>query len=219
MKRWALILVVPLFVCSILGDAWGTLYDRGSGLIYDDVLDITWLQDANYAISTGYITGPMDWYQAMEWADQLEYMGYDDWRLPSAENVIESPVPGYPAGTELGYLYHIELGNYGSAVFHCGPFVNLEYGSYWLSTEASGGPDPGGQFAKVFVVNLFTEGKPVGMIMDTWKMNAIGRAWAVRDGDVTPVPEPTSGLLLLTGIVGLYVFRKKSRPRPTPLKV
>ena len=25
------------------------LYDRGNGLIYDDVLDITWLQDANYA--------------------------------------------------------------------------------------------------------------------------------------------------------------------------
>ena len=31
------------------------LYDRGNGLIYDDVLDITWLQDANYAKTSGYV--------------------------------------------------------------------------------------------------------------------------------------------------------------------
>ncbi|MDZ7752733.1 MAG: hypothetical protein U5S82_13950 [Gammaproteobacteria bacterium] len=31
------------------GAASATLFDRGRGLIYDDVLDITWLQDANYA--------------------------------------------------------------------------------------------------------------------------------------------------------------------------
>ena len=30
------------------------LYDRGNGLIYDDVLDITWLQDANHAKTSGY---------------------------------------------------------------------------------------------------------------------------------------------------------------------
>jgi hypothetical protein len=30
------------------GSAQATLLDRGNGLIYDDVLNITWLQDANY---------------------------------------------------------------------------------------------------------------------------------------------------------------------------
>ncbi len=30
------------------GAAQATLIDRGSGLIYDDELNITWLQDANY---------------------------------------------------------------------------------------------------------------------------------------------------------------------------
>ena len=77
------------------------LYDRGNGLIYDDVLDITWLQDANYAQTSGYAAsnaigvphsistniqadGRMGWNAASTWAAQLEYGGYDDWRLPSA---------------------------------------------------------------------------------------------------------------------------------------
>jgi hypothetical protein len=34
---------------SFSGAANALLFDRGNGLIYDDVLNITWLQDANYA--------------------------------------------------------------------------------------------------------------------------------------------------------------------------
>jgi len=36
-------------VLAMSGAANATLMDRGNGLIYDDVLDITWLQNANYA--------------------------------------------------------------------------------------------------------------------------------------------------------------------------
>ncbi|EGK72256.1 hypothetical protein METUNv1_01372 [Methyloversatilis universalis FAM5] len=31
------------------GVAQAPLHDRGGGLVYDDVLDVTWLADANYA--------------------------------------------------------------------------------------------------------------------------------------------------------------------------
>lgn len=73
------------------GAAEAGLIDRGNGLIYDDVLDITWLQDANYA-ATQYATtsgaegdadGLMNWGDALAWADGLVYQGYDDWRLPT----------------------------------------------------------------------------------------------------------------------------------------
>jgi hypothetical protein len=42
------------------------LIDRGGGLIYDTVLDIKWLQDANYAQTSGYDDdGRMNWYTAV----------------------------------------------------------------------------------------------------------------------------------------------------------
>ncbi|MFC1857036.1 hypothetical protein ACFL9U_03300 [Thermodesulfobacteriota bacterium] len=50
------------------------LWDRGGGLIYDDILNVTWLQDANYARSSGYdVDGKMTWYEATEWAENLVY--------------------------------------------------------------------------------------------------------------------------------------------------
>ncbi len=27
----------------------------------------------------------MTWYEALQWADDLEYAGYDDWRIPSLD--------------------------------------------------------------------------------------------------------------------------------------
>jgi hypothetical protein len=34
--------------------SFGTLIDRGGGLIYDTDLNVTWLADANYAQTSGY---------------------------------------------------------------------------------------------------------------------------------------------------------------------
>jgi len=77
------------------GAAGATLIDRGGGLIYDDVLDITWLQDANLgagsAFDDGFSTtdGRMTWQSAVAWADALVFGGFDDWRLPTL-----SPIDG-----------------------------------------------------------------------------------------------------------------------------
>ena len=116
------------------------LYDRGNGLIYDDVLNITWLQDANYAYTSGYAAanavgsphsgstniqaeGRMGWDAAKTWADQLSYGGYDDWRLASA-NLMNPTSPcyardgscdrGFNTTTgELGHMFYNNLGNLG----------------------------------------------------------------------------------------------------------
>lgn len=88
--------VLPLV--STLSHA--SLIDRGGGLIYDDVLDITWLQDTNFALTNGDNDGRMDWYQANAWADGLSYydsvrnVTYDDWRLPGI-----SPIDGISYNT------------------------------------------------------------------------------------------------------------------------
>ena len=72
------------------------LIDRGGGLIYDDVLDITWLQDTNFALTNGDNDGKMGWQEANDWAAGLSYydtvrgVSYSDWRLPG----VSSPIDG-----------------------------------------------------------------------------------------------------------------------------
>lgn len=45
-----------------------TLIDRGNGMIYDSDQALTWLQDANYAKTSGYdADGRMTWDAATTW--------------------------------------------------------------------------------------------------------------------------------------------------------
>lgn len=78
------------------GSAQAALLDRGGGMLYDDVLGVTWLQDANYAKTSGYDDdGKMTWANAKSWADSLSFGGYSDWRLAS----------NYAVGGESGWNY------------------------------------------------------------------------------------------------------------------
>lgn len=105
---------------AFIGQSGAALHDRGGGMIYDDVLKITWLQDANFAKTSGYATanavngglfannnifinGKMGWNAAVAWADQLVYGGYADWRLPT---MLDTGMPGCnfaDVGTDCGY--------------------------------------------------------------------------------------------------------------------
>ena len=87
-KKLAAILTAAGLLLS--GAAQATLWDRGGGLIYDDVLNITWLKDANYAQTSGYdADGRMNWSAANAWAAGLSYFDsvrnvtWTDWRLPT----------------------------------------------------------------------------------------------------------------------------------------
>lgn len=142
MKRGWILLCLVLVIGSA-GVANGALWDRGGGLIYDDVLNITWLQDANYARTSGYDDdGRMQWNQAAEWADGLSYydsvrgVTWTDWRLPDTGPVngqlfnfettsrdgstdlghnIGAPGTIYAGstGSEMAFMFYINLGNLG----------------------------------------------------------------------------------------------------------
>lgn len=111
-----------------------TLQDRGGGMIYDSYLNITWLQDANYAKTSGYdADGIMNWSAATTWAANLVYGGYSDWRLPFVTDTgtagcdfafsgtdcgynvqTDSGMPVVIGGTvysELAYMWYVTLGN------------------------------------------------------------------------------------------------------------
>jgi hypothetical protein len=106
MRKLTVSLCVMVLVFGFVSITNAILWDRGNGMMYDDVLDITWLQDVNYA---GF---EMSWDDAVAWTDNLEYGGYDDWRLPDARNQNGSgPDAGYyVTGSEMGHISIIILG-------------------------------------------------------------------------------------------------------------
>jgi hypothetical protein len=125
--------VLALATAGVLssGAAQAALNDRGGGLLYDDVLNVTWLQDANYAKTSGYdADGQMDWNAATAWAANLVYhdsvrnVDLSGWRLASntpingvSFNVFESTVGSSDIGfnitspnAELSYMFYVNLG-------------------------------------------------------------------------------------------------------------
>ncbi len=154
-KFFGLIAVAALAFGSAASQA--ALVDRGGGLIYDDVLDVTWLQDARYAVTTGAAPfGSLMWSDAKHFADDLVYVDtvrgvvWDDWRLPQ---VFDSGAEGYDvtgASSELAYMYYVNLGyapNYDphttdpvptSSAYN--PFINISYRGYWTGTEVTSSP-------------------------------------------------------------------------------
>lgn len=90
------------------------LLDRGNGMIYDTVSNITWLQDANLASQDNFgvaginASGAMNWDTAKKWIAAINtfnngrgYKGYNDWRLtiaaPAGTKLDCSPPPAPPA--------------------------------------------------------------------------------------------------------------------------
>jgi hypothetical protein len=230
-----LVSCMGLSLLGLCATAQATLIDRGNGMIYDTDQDLTWLQDANYAKTSGYdADGRMPWNQAMAWADGLSFGGYDDWRLPTVIDTgalgmnwaFSGTDSGYNVDTstsELAYMFHVNLGNESwfnkdgsrnedgcSAVLptctqHTSAdgvdILNLQSLIYWSGTE---------EYAPPLNFNAWGFSTDWGAQGTGGKANAL-YAWAVRSGDVAAasVPEPGTFALMMAGLVGLGIARRK----------
>ena len=136
MSRKSLIPAV-LAGLALSGAAQATLLDRGGGMLYDDVLNITWLQDANYAKTSGYdADGLMTWVDARAWADNLSYGGYDDWRLPT---MVDTGAPGRDCaytGTDCGFNVQTVSGSTVYSEMAYRYYVNLGLKGYYDTSGA-----------------------------------------------------------------------------------
>ena len=219
MKRFLSIVLASAAFGLVTVPADASLIDLGGGLIYDDDLNITWLQDANYAMTSGYdADGKMTWQDAVTWADNLVYGGYSDWRLPAV--VPQNNTWGYDGttgvgynittGSEMGHLFYTELGNKGYyatdgitnqpdwGLVNTAPFTNLQPYFYWSGTESDS-----------FFHNAWDFRFSHGLQYRNVESNLF-YALAVR-GDVAAasVPEPGTMMLMGSGIVGLVAARKR----------
>ena len=122
-------------------DTCATLFSRlGGQAVYDSDLDITWIANANLAITNQFglslsgavnddtpntigSTGRMTWNNAQAWIagmNAANYLGFNDWRLPTTSSIDPSCSNqdtdfGYSdgdncTGSEMGHLFYNELG-------------------------------------------------------------------------------------------------------------
>ena len=220
-------LFVFISTLGVSGTASAILIDRGPNLVYDNVLDITWVRDASLCVTLSncvnrndaFVTGGMPWADANTWAANLVYQGFSDWRLPYA-SVAAGAGPtttltmGFPctgAGgadevacrdNEMGYMFYYNLdGN---------PLDNKTGNQTAVGGEMLTGIEDiywsGTEFnslrAWFFRFDLGAQGSSV-------QPNPFS-AWAVRSGDV---PEPSSLLLIGLGALGLVWSRRRGRRR------
>jgi hypothetical protein len=198
--------------------AQAALIDRGGGFIYDDVLDITWTQDAN-------LNGRQTWHIQTAWVDSLELydtvrnVTWDDWRLPSTTMPDPSCALQFPeadgsfsgfgancTGSELGHLFNVDGVTYESP----GLFTNVQSEDYWSGTEYAYYLNPDDTLGRAWVHD-FTVGGAGQHFCDK---NCTGAplgpyTWAVRDGDVAAVPLPAAIWLFGSAFAGLIGLRRR----------
>jgi Protein of unknown function (DUF1566)/Divergent InlB B-repeat domain len=171
MKRAKLRDVLMLWICAMsVFSVSATLIPRGNGMVYDDVKGVTWLQDANYAKTTGAAPGGyMIWSTAYDWAQTVNVGGFSDWRLPST------------AEFQAMFISTNGLGNRVVGMTNAGPFTNLDFttalNGYW-ATNFFILATPDGLTPEYYLYNYMELGW-------TYQVDGGGGdlAWPVRSGD------------------------------------
>lgn len=203
---------------------------------YDDVADLTWLRDPNYAYSSGYarenandisfdtnginVYGQMGWQAANDWAAQLVVAGVGGWRLPTALQPNDATCSQqYPlgdgtvvlygdgcSGSEMGNLFYNVLGNTVGSLTNSGPFGN-EFGYFYGGLFWSSTEfSVDSNYAWTFSMSNG------GQYLDD-KRSTDYYAWAVQSGDVgaSVVPVPAAAWLFASGLIGLVSVARRNR--------
>ena len=93
--------------------------DNGDGTVTDLVTGLMWIKDpSELGGQWGYPGNPytMNWYDAINNCENLEFAGYSDWRLPNIKELESIIHYGrcYPA-IDTNYFYNVQSGYYWSS--------------------------------------------------------------------------------------------------------
>lgn len=122
------------YVRAVRGDTYGTndYTDNGDGTVTDNNTGLMWQQadDGN----------TYDWENALAYAENSEFAGHSDWRLPNVKEMQSIVDYDYsPTATDAAYV-----GPAIDPIFTCTPLPSSvqeagyddDYGYYWSSTSA-----------------------------------------------------------------------------------
>jgi hypothetical protein len=100
--------------------------DNGDGTVTDKATGLMWMK-----VDSGkFKAGKMNWQEALKWAENLEYAGYSDWRLPNAKEL--QSIVDYSRCPDVTNSAAID------PVFEVTSIVNeggkIDYPYYWTGT-------------------------------------------------------------------------------------
>ena len=239
MNTFLLRFVACLFLCVSL-NSFGALsirdldgdWSNGHEGVYDDVLDITWLADANYAQSSGYDTanninilggdGKLTWQGANAFTQFLSdaSMAGSMWRLPTLD-FTDSCMQfngrvhqGFQCGNTL-QDNHNELGYHFYQNFGALENNSILSGNNLLNISMFSNINEFAYFVSHVHHNavgfFFTD---TGLQSGAYTYGYDGQlVWPVHDGDIglAPVPLPAGIWLFGSALAGLLVARRKNK--------
>ncbi len=93
--------------------------DNGDDTVTDNLTGLMWAKNANLPMT--HIT----WQEALDYANNLTFKGYDNWRLPTVKELLSL----------------IDYSTYDPALPTGHPFINVQSYYYWSSTTRATGSD------------------------------------------------------------------------------
>jgi len=232
LKNISVFLCGLFFLLAAMGSANAALTTIGTANYNGSNYNLIWDDDnnSNSVVWLDYSkTG--SWYTQTSWASGLNSTltinlkdgytvdwGTNSWRLPTTVDGYDSygydgtTTAGYNiTSSEMGHLYYEELGNLGYVdksgnvqsgygLQNTGEFNNLIESWYWYWSGTGSADYQDGAWG-FHLDHGFQSPSPY--------KNDDGYGLAVRSGQVSAVPEPTTILLLGSGIVGLVGARRK----------
>lgn len=77
-----------MYVRGNAGYGKNQFHDNGDGTITDRATGLTWMKrDSGHLEAGENRDGRLNWEQALDWAENLEYAGHSDWRLPTVKEL------------------------------------------------------------------------------------------------------------------------------------
>ena len=125
--------------------------DNGDGTITDNATGLMWMQEDSGT--------PISWENALSYAENFEFAGYSDWRLPDAKEL--QSIVDYSRSPSTSGTAAID------PLFSCTQIENeagqADFAFYWTSTtHADSSPTPGGSAAYV------SFGRALGYMFGEW---------------------------------------------------